>query len=89
MHRISQMEKVISSFQYEPLIFTPKLETSDEEEKKGNINGVGPSSIKTKEGEATNLKAWKDNPQRKVSGMTYASKQALEPIKFVLQKVCF
>ncbi len=34
-HKISQMEKVIQLFQYEPLILTPELETSYEEEKKG------------------------------------------------------
>jgi hypothetical protein len=28
------MEKVIPSFQYEHLVLTPKLKTSDEEEKK-------------------------------------------------------
>ncbi len=35
MHKISQMEKVIQLFQYEPLILTLELETSYEEEKKG------------------------------------------------------
>jgi hypothetical protein len=29
------MEKVIPSFQYEPFVLIPELETSDEEEKKG------------------------------------------------------
>jgi hypothetical protein len=42
MHKISQMEKVIPSFQYEPLVFISKPETSDEEENKGNTDGVGP-----------------------------------------------
>jgi hypothetical protein len=32
MHKIFQMGKVIPSFQYEPLVLTPKLETSYEEE---------------------------------------------------------
>jgi hypothetical protein len=41
MHRISQIEKVIPSFQYEPLVFILEPETSYEEEKRGNINGVG------------------------------------------------
>jgi hypothetical protein len=55
--------------------------------KKGNINGVGPLGIRTEEGESTNLKGGKDNPQREVSGMTYASEETLEPIKFILQEV--
>jgi len=37
------MEKVIPSFQYEPLVFTPKPKSLNEEEKRGNIDGVGPS----------------------------------------------
>ncbi len=39
-HMISQMEKVRPSFQYEPLIFIPKLKTLNEEEEEGNINGA-------------------------------------------------
>jgi hypothetical protein len=62
MHIISQMEKVIPSFQYEPLIFTLKPKTSDEEKERGNIDGARPSSIRTKEEELTNLKRRKDNP---------------------------
>jgi len=42
MHRIFQMEKVIPSFQYEPLVLTLELETSYEEEERGNTDGVGP-----------------------------------------------
>jgi hypothetical protein len=34
-HKISQMEKVISFFQYEPLVLILELETSNEEVKKG------------------------------------------------------
>jgi hypothetical protein len=56
------MEKVVSSFQYEPLILTPEPETSNEEEERGNTNGVGPSCIKTKEGEPANLIGGKDSP---------------------------
>ncbi len=56
------MEKVIPSFQYEPLIFTLKPKTSDEEKERGNIDGARPSSIRTKEEELTNLKRRKDNP---------------------------
>jgi hypothetical protein len=62
MHRIFQMEKVISSFQYEPLIFTLEPETLDEEEKRGNANGVGPLGIRTEEGELAKFKGRKDNP---------------------------
>jgi hypothetical protein len=62
MHRISQMEKVISSFQYEPLIFTLEPKTLDEEKKRGNANGVRPLGIRTEEGESANLKGRKDNP---------------------------
>ncbi len=46
MHRTSQMEKVIPSFWYEPLIFILGPKISNEEEKRGNIDGVGPSSTR-------------------------------------------
>jgi hypothetical protein len=62
MYRISQMEKVISSFQYEPLILIPKPESSYEEKKRRNINGVRPLGIRTEGGESANLKGRKDNP---------------------------
>jgi hypothetical protein len=48
---ISQMEKVMSTFEYGPLIFSPKLETSYEEKNKGNIDGVGPLGTRTSEEE--------------------------------------
>jgi hypothetical protein len=41
MHKISQMEKIIPSFQYKPLVLAPELETSNEEEEKRHIDGVG------------------------------------------------
>jgi hypothetical protein len=47
MHKISRMEKVIPLFQYEPLVLTPKSKTLDEEEEREQIDGVGPSYIKT------------------------------------------
>jgi len=31
MHKISQMEKVMPSFEYEHVVLSPKLETSNEE----------------------------------------------------------
>ncbi len=34
------------SFEYEPLVMSPKPETSDDEEAKGDINGVRPSSTR-------------------------------------------
>jgi hypothetical protein len=58
------MEKVmigISSFKYEPLVLTPEQEISDEEEYKGNINGVGPSTTITKKEELANLKGRNDS----------------------------
>ncbi len=42
-HMIFQMEKVMPSFEYEPLVLSPKLETSNEEENRGDTYGVGPS----------------------------------------------
>jgi hypothetical protein len=40
---ISQVEKNMPSFKYEPLVLSPKLETLDEEEKRTDTDGVGPS----------------------------------------------
>ncbi len=42
----SQMEKVIPSSEYEPLVLSPRPETSYEEEDKRNTYGVGPSSTR-------------------------------------------
>jgi hypothetical protein len=61
IHRIFQMDKVIPSFQYEPLVLTPKPKTLDEEEKRGNIDGAGPSKIKIEEEEPTNIKEGKNS----------------------------
>ncbi len=33
-------------FEYEPLVLSPKLETSYEEKDRGDTNGVGSSNIK-------------------------------------------
>ncbi len=44
---ISQMEKVIPSFQYEPLVLIQKPKTSNEEEDRGNIDGAKPLSTRT------------------------------------------
>jgi hypothetical protein len=40
------MERVMPSFEYEPLVLLPKLKTSNELKDKGDTCGVGPSSIK-------------------------------------------
>jgi len=45
-HMISQMEKIMPLFEYEPLIMSPKLKTLDEEEDKRDTNGVGPLGTK-------------------------------------------
>ncbi len=63
MHKISRMEKVIPSFQYEPLVFTPKPKTSNEGEKKGNFDGVRPSGTRTKKEKLANLRGGKVSSQ--------------------------
>ncbi len=40
MHKISHMEKVMPTFEYEPLIFFPKPKTSNEEEDRKNTDGA-------------------------------------------------
>jgi hypothetical protein len=60
---ISKMEKIMPSFEYEPLILSPKPETSNEEKYRRDIDGVGPSSIQVAE-EPRDLKGGKDNPER-------------------------
>jgi hypothetical protein len=55
------MEKVIPSFQYEPLVLPPKLETSNEEEERGNNDGAKPSGIRIKEEEPAYLRGRKDS----------------------------
>jgi hypothetical protein len=74
---IFQMEKVVLTFEYEPLILSPELETLYEENNKGNIDGVGPLSTKTLEEEPRDFKGGKDSPKREVGGETYALKQTL------------
>jgi hypothetical protein len=50
------MKNVIPAFWYEPLVLTPKLKTSNEEEDRRNIDGVGPSSTRKKKKEPIDLK---------------------------------
>jgi hypothetical protein len=61
MHKISQMEKVIPFFHYEPLILILESETLEEENKKGQINDAKPSKIRTIEEELVNLSGGKDS----------------------------
>jgi hypothetical protein len=68
------MEKLMPSFKYEPLIMSPELETSNEEEDKRNIDGAKPSFIRTLEEELGDLRGGKDSLKKEVSGKTYASK---------------
>jgi hypothetical protein len=70
MHMISQMEKVMQTFEYEPLVFSPKPRTSYEEEDRGNTNGARPSSTKTIEKELGDFKGGKDNPKKAVANET-------------------
>jgi hypothetical protein len=82
------MERVMPSFEYEPLVLFPKLMTLGEEKDRGNIDGVGPSCTKTTK-ELGDLKGGKDSPKRKVVGKTNTSKETLEQIKSILQEVSF
>jgi hypothetical protein len=59
------MEKVMASFEYEPLFLSPKLKTLDEEKDKGGIGGVGPSCIKVAK-QPGNLIGGKDSLEREV-----------------------
>ncbi len=63
-HKISQMEKVILLFQYQLLVLTPKLETSNEEKKKEQIDGAKPTEIKTTKQEPIDLKGGRDNSRK-------------------------
>ncbi len=47
--RISQMEKVMPSFEYEPLILSLEPKTSNVERDKRDTNGVGPSGTRVEE----------------------------------------
>ncbi len=45
--KIFQVEKVMPTFEYEPLVFSLDSKTLDEEKDRGNTNGAGPSGIRT------------------------------------------
>jgi len=51
------------SFEYEPLVLFLELETLDDEEDKGDIDGARPSSIRVLE-ELGDLRGGKDNLER-------------------------
>jgi hypothetical protein len=50
-------------FEYELLILSLEPKTSNEEENKGDIDGVGPSSIRVPK-EPRDLRGGKDSPKR-------------------------
>jgi hypothetical protein len=52
-------------FEYEPLVLSPKPETSDEEKYKGDTDGVGSLGTRVAK-EPTNLKGGKDSFEREV-----------------------
>jgi hypothetical protein len=55
-HKKYQMEKIMPSFEYEPLVLSLEPKTSNEEEDRGNVNGVGPLGTKTIEDELGDLR---------------------------------
>jgi hypothetical protein len=77
---IFQMEKVMPTFECEPLLFFLELETLDEEEDKGDTGGAGPSTTRTPKEELGDLKGGKESLNMEVASRTYASTQILEPI---------
>jgi hypothetical protein len=81
-HKISQTEKVMPSFEYKPLILFPKLKTLNEENDKGDTNGVGSSNIRIAK-EPKDFRGRKDNSKREVA------EQILEQVEIVTQEVSF
>jgi hypothetical protein len=57
------MEKVMPSFDYEPIVLFPKLETSYEEEDKRDTNGARPFGTGLQK-EPRDFKGRKDSPKR-------------------------
>jgi hypothetical protein len=68
------MEEVMPSFEYEPLVLSPKPKTSNEEKNKRNTNGAKPSGTKITKEELGNLRRGKDSSKREVTCDTYALK---------------
>ncbi len=72
------------TFEYEPLVLSLELETSNEEKDRGNINGVGPLSTKTLKEEPKDLRGGKDSLKKVVGGETYALEQNFKPIESIV-----
>ncbi len=72
------------SFEYEPLVLFPKPETLNDEKNKGIIDGVRPLGTRIAKEELKDFRGGKDSLKKEAGGKTYASKQILEPIKFVV-----
>ncbi len=79
---MSQMEKVMPLFEYEPLILSLELEILDEEEDIGDAYGAGPLGTIIAE-ELGNLRGGKDSPEREVI------EQTLKQEEYVLQEVSY
>jgi hypothetical protein len=62
------MEKVMPTFEYEPLVLSLEPETSNEEEERRDINGARPLGIKTLEEELGDLKGGKESPYKEAAG---------------------
>lgn len=69
-HKIFQMEKVMPTFECEPLVLFPELETLDEEKDRGDTGGARPSTIRTPEEEPRDLRGGKENPNKEAIGKT-------------------
>ncbi len=68
------------SFEYEPLILSPKPKISNEKEDKGDIDGAGPSNTRVPK-KPWDLKGGKDSLERE------DVEQTLEQIKSILQEI--
>jgi len=60
------VEKVMPSFEYEPSVLSLELETLNEEEDKGDIDGARPLGTRVIK-ELGILRGGKDSPKREVS----------------------
>ncbi len=61
------------TFEYEPLVLFLEPKTSNEEEDKGDIGGVGPLGTRTAEEEPVDLRGGKESSNKEVVSKTYAS----------------
>jgi hypothetical protein len=67
------MEKVMPTFEYEPLVLFLEPETSNEEEERGDTSGARPLGIKTLEEELGDFKGGKESLYKEATSKTYAS----------------